>query len=185
MGNRGSQQRPPKWQQVIAPKAQEEGEAPEPPSVVEVPQDRLDDAREVAPSFARLPDHAKSELRDRWRTQEGVHGEQRERRKETSHRWTVEGAALFFLSVALQMMPTRLELLIAGALGAAIGYAASRVKPSPLIYGLVFSAAYAAFGAFTGFGNLVLGLFSIPLVLCVAIALALTHRIQRFDSTEL
>lgn len=187
MGNRASPPPPPpKWQQVIAPKSKEEaGEAPEPPSVLEVPEDRMADPREVAPSFARLPDHAKTELRDRWRKQEGVHGEQRERRKDTSHRWAAEGAGLFFLSVALLLMPTRLELLLAAALGAALGYGASRVKPSPLVYGLAVSAAYLAFGACTGFRNLVFGIFSAPLILCVAMALAMTHRIQRFDSTEL
>lgn len=179
--------RPPKWQQVIAPPVrEEEREATEPAAIAhDVPADRLDDPREIAPAFARLPDHAKAEMRDRWRMQEGVHGEQVERRKETSHRWAAEGAGLFSLSVGLLMMPTRLELLIAAVLGAAIGYAASRVKPAPLMYGLAFSAAYAAFGACSGFRNLVYGLFSIPLVLCIAMALAMTHRIQRFDSTEL
>jgi hypothetical protein len=187
MGSRASPPPPPpKWQQVIAPKAREEGEAPEPPSVVvDVPEDRLDDARELAPSFARLPDHAKAELRDLWRRQEGVHGEQRERRKETSHRWAAEGAGLLLVSVALLMMPTRLELLLAGVLGAALGYAASRLKPSPLMCGFVFAAAYVAFGGCTGFRNFAYGILSIPIVLCLAAALATTHRIQRFDSTEL
>lgn len=185
MGNRASPQPPPKWQQVIAPKAQQEGEVPEPPSVVEVPADRLEDARELAPSFARLPDHAKAEMRDRWRKQEGVHGEQVLRRKDTSHRWAAEGAGLFFLSAALLLLPTRLELLLAAVLGAAIGYAASRVKPTPLVYGLVVSAAYLLFGACTGFSNLVYGILSAPLILCVAMALAMTHKVQRFDSTEL
>lgn len=150
-----------------------------------MPEDRIEDPRERVEWFARLPGHAKEELRDRWRAQEGVHGEQVVRRKETSHRWAAEGAGLFFLSVALLQMPTRLGLILAAALGAGIGYAASRLKPSPLVYGLAFSTAYAVFAAFSGFRNLVFGIFSIPLVLCIAIALAMTHRIQRFDSTEL
>jgi hypothetical protein len=153
--------------------------------VVEIPADRIEDPRELSPSFARLPDHAKAELRDRWRAAEGTHGKQVERRRDTSHRWALEGAGLFFLSVAFLQMPTRLGLILAAAFGAAIGYAASRVKPSPLVYGLAFSAAYVVFAAFSGFRNLVYGVLSIPLVLCIAIALAMTHRIQRFDSTEL
>lgn len=163
----------------------EEAPVREAPSVLAVPEDRIEDPRERVEWFTRLPDHAKEELRDRWRAQEGVHGEQVVRRKDTSHRWAAEGAGLFFLSVALLLMPTRLELLLGAVLGAAIGYTASRVKPSPLVYGLVVSAAYLAFGACTGFRNLVFGILSAPLILCVAMALSMTHKIQRFDSTEL
>jgi hypothetical protein len=83
------------------------------------------------------------------------------------------------------MMPTRIELLIAAVLGAAIGYVASRVKPPPLLYGFGFVTAYVAFAAFTGFRNPVYTVISIPIVLCLAAALATTHRLQRFDSTEL
>jgi hypothetical protein len=83
------------------------------------------------------------------------------------------------------MMPTRIELLVAAVLGAGLGYAASRVKPSPLMCGFVFAAAYAAFGGCTGFRNFVYGIISIPIVLGLAAALATTHRLQRFDSTEL
>jgi len=188
MGNRASSQppsQPPKWQQVIAPASREEGEAPEPPSVLLVPEDRIKDPRELAPSFARLPDHAKEELRDRWRAQEGVHGKQVLRRKETSHRWVIEGASVFFLSVALFLVPTGLGLLLAAAVGGAIGYAAARVKPGALRYGVLFAAFYAAFAGFWGFKSLFLGILSIPFVFGVAAALATTHRLQRFDSTEL
>jgi len=185
MGSRASSSPPPKWQQVIAPAAREKGEAPEPPSVLSVPEDRMGDPREAAPSFARLPDHAKEELRDRWRAQEGVHGKQILRRKETSHRWVVEGATLFFLSVALFQVPARLGLVLAAAVGAAIGFLAARVKPGALSYGFAFSVCYVAFGAFSGFKSLFYGILSIPLVFGLAAALATTHRLQRFDSTEL
>lgn len=187
MGNRASPQRPPdppKWQQVVAPPAQVEGEAPE-PQVIEVPEERIDDPRERVPWFARLPADAKEEIRARWQKQEGVHGEQVVRRKETAHRWVVEGAALFFLSVALLQTPTRLGLMLAAALGGALGWTASRVKPGPLVYGIAFSAAYAAFAAFSGFKSLVFGVLSVPIVFGLAAALAATHRLQRFDSSEL
>ncbi len=188
MANRSSPvppSQPPKWQQVIAPVAREEGEAPEPPAVLSVPEDRIDDPRELAPSFARLPDHAKEELRDRWRAQEGVHGKQVMRRKETAHRWVMEGAAVFFVSVALFQMPTRFGLILAAVIGGAIGFLAARVKPGALRYGVLFAAFYVAFAAFWGFKNLVFGTLSIPFVFGVAAALAATHRLQRFDSTEL
>lgn len=178
MGNRASPQPPPppppKWQQVIAPPAREEREAPEP----------IGD-RERAEWFARLPDHAKEEIRDRWRAQEGVRGHQVQRRKETSHRWVVEGAALFFLSVAILQMPSRLGLVLAAVIGGAIGRVAALVKPGPLVYGIVFSAACAIFAAFSGFRNLVCGIISIPIVFGLAAALGTTHRLQRFDSSEL
>jgi hypothetical protein len=189
MGNRGSPPpRPPKWQQVIAPLSPPpaaEGEGAGEPKVAMVPEDRLDDPRELAPSFARLPDHAKEDLRNRWRRQEGVHAEQVVRRKDTTHRWVAEGAAIFFVAVALLQMPTRLGLVVAAAVGAGLGAVASRLKPGPLVYGFFFAAVYALFGAFSGFKNLVWGIISIPIVFGVAAALATTHRLQRFDRTEL
>ncbi|MFI5402051.1 MAG: hypothetical protein ACHQ1G_03870 [Planctomycetota bacterium] len=155
---------------MIAPKASEEKEAGE---------------REQAEWFARLPEHAKEELRDRWRAQEGVRGDQVLRRKETSYRWVAEGAVLFFLAVAVLQMPSRLGLILAAVIGAAIGRVAALVKPPPLLYGVVFAAVYAVFGAFSGFRNFVFGVLSIPIVFGVAAALGTTHRLQRFDSSEL
>jgi len=187
MGNRASPPpppQPPKWQQVIAPPAREEQEAPE-PGVVEVPADRLDDPLECTPLFARLPDHAKTEIRDRVAAAAGTRVDQVLRRKDTAHRWVVEGATLFFVSVALLQMPTRLGLVIAAALGGGMGWVAARVKPTPLVYGFAFSAVYAAFGAFSGFRSLVYGILSLPIVLGLAAALAVSHGLQRFDSTEL
>ncbi|HEX5136145.1 MAG TPA: hypothetical protein VFY93_04175 [Planctomycetota bacterium] len=193
MGNRVSPRPPepppdpPRWQQVIAPRAEKAREVPEPKPgiVVQVPEDRLHDHREIAPLFARLPEHAKEDLRDRWRAAEGKGAEQVVRRKDTSHRWVVEGAALFFLSVALLQTPTRPELILAAFAGAAIGWGAARVKPPPLSYGLVFATAYGLFGAFSGFKNLIFALISVGVVFGVAVALAATHRLQRFDSSEL
>lgn len=189
MGNRASPEpppQPPKWQQVIAPKVREEEarEAPE-PTVVEVPGDRLDDPLECAPLFARLPEHAKQDIRSRRDAAAGTRADQVARRQETSHRWVVEGAGLFFLSVAFLQMPTRLGLILAALIGGALGWVAARAKPAPFLYGLLFSMVYTLFGAFSGFKSLVYAIFSIPIVLTIAMALALTHRIQRFDSTEL
>jgi hypothetical protein len=188
VGNRASPEpppKPPRWQEVIAPRAREEGEAVEPPRVFEVPADRLDDPLEHAPLFARLPEHAKDEIRERVAGAAGARADQVERRKETSHRWVVEGASLFAVSVALLQEPTRLEILLAALLGAGIGRVAARVKPRPFLYGLVFATIYAAFGAFSGFKNLVWAVLSVPIVLTIAMALAFTHGVQRFDSTEL
>lgn len=190
MGSRASPEpppKPPKWQQVIAPKVCEEREVPEPtePTVVEVPADRLDDPLECAPLFARLPDHAKVEIRSRREAAAGIHADQVARREETSHRWVVEGATLFFLSVALLQMPTRLGLILAAAVGGLLGWVGARAKPAPLIYGLLFATVYALFGALSGFKSLVFGILGVPFVLVAAMALAVTHRIQRFDSTEL
>jgi hypothetical protein len=178
---------------VLAPRAHEEREVQEPepavvpdPTVVLVPEDRMHDARETAPLFARLPEHAKEDLRDRWRAAEGSRAEQVVRRGETSHRWVVEGAALFCVSVGLFQTPSRLELLFAALAGAGIGWAAARAKPPPLLYGVLFATAYTFFGAVTGgFGGLLYAVFSLGIVFGVAMALAATHRLQRFDSTEL
>jgi hypothetical protein len=172
---------PPKWQQVVAPRAV----APEPPRVLEVPADRLDDPRELAEAFARLPEHAKAELRDRWRGAEGAREEQRTRRKETKHRWVLEGAALLFVAVALLQTPTRLGLVVAVAVGAVVGGAGALVKPGPLLYGLLFAAVFALFGVVTGFGSVLFTAAGIPIVFGIAAALAVAHRLQRFDSTEL
>jgi len=164
-------------------------EVPEPESepvpVVHVPEDRVHDPREEAPLFARLPEHGKEELRNRWRAAEGSSAEQVSRRGETSHRWVVEGAALFSLSVGLLQMPTRLELILAGFLGAVIGWVAARVKPPPILYGILFAIAYGLFGAISGFKNFLFALISVGVVFGIAAALATTHRLQRFDATEL
>lgn len=191
MGNRAnppSPPPPPKWQQVIAPPAppaEEKREVPEPQGVFVVPEDRMDDPRERSEPFARLPDHAKEELRDLWRGQEGVRGDQVVRRKETALRWVLEGAGLFYGAVWLFQTPSQLGLMIAGALGGAIGLGAARAKPAPLVYGLVFCTAYALFGAVSGSSSGFFAILSVPMVFGAAAALGVTHRIQRFDSTEL
>lgn len=70
-------------------------------------------------------------------------------------------------------------------IGAGIGRVAAIVKPGPFVYGIVFSAACAIFGAFSGFRNLACGIISIPIVFGIAAALGTTHRLQRFGSSEL
>ncbi|MCK6460796.1 MAG: hypothetical protein L6Q95_13000 [Planctomycetes bacterium] len=193
MGNRASPRPPepppdpPKWQQVLAPKALEERDVPEPEQglVVQVPEDRLHDPREEAPLFARLPEHAKEDLRDRWRAVEGVRGDQVLRRKETALRWVAEGAALLALVEALLHTPARLGLLLAAGVGAATGACAAVAKPGPLRYGFLFMAVYIVFGALLGSRHVAYYLFTSPLVLGLAGALATTHRLQRFDATEL
>jgi hypothetical protein len=173
---------------VLAPAAaKEEKEVPEPEPglVVEVPEDRLHDPREQAPLFARLPEHAKEDLRDRWRAAEGARGDQVLRRKETALRWVAEGAALLALAEALLHTPTRLGLLLAAGVGAATGAVAAALKPGPLRYGFLFMAVYIVFGGLLGSRHVAYYLFTSPLVLGLAGALATTHRLQRFDATEL
>jgi hypothetical protein len=172
---------------VLAPKAQEEREVPEPERslVVEVPEDRLDDPREQAPLFAQLPEHAKEDLRDRWRAAEGARGDQVLRRKDTALRWVAEGTALLFLAEALMHTPTRVGLLLAAGVGAATGAFGAAAKPGPLRYGFVFMAAYIVFGALLGSRHIAYYLITSPILLGLAGALATTHRLQRFDSSEL
>jgi len=172
---------------VIAPRAQEEREAPEPGQglVVEVPEERLHDPREEAPLFARLPEHAKAEIRNRWDAAEGVRGDQVARRKDTALRWVAEGAALLFLAEALLHTPTRLGLMLAAAVGAATGAFAAALKPGPIRYGFLFMAVYIVFGGLLGSRHVAYYLFTSPLLLGLAGALAATHRLQRFDRTEM
>lgn len=193
MGNRASPRPPepphdpPKWQQVVAPRAakKEPAAVPESGVVAEVPADRIHDEREEAPLFARLPEHAKEDLRDRWRAAEGSRTDQVARRKDTALRWVVEGALLLGLAEGLMHIPTRLGVLLAVGIGAATGAFGAIAKPGAVRYGAVFMVVYMAFGLILSDHAFVYYLMTAPLLLGLAGALAATHRVQRFDASEL
>ena len=57
-------------------------------------EDREHDLREQEEWFHRLPEHAREEMRDRWRAQEAGTQKVRETRRLTTKRHVVEGAAI-------------------------------------------------------------------------------------------
>jgi len=188
MANRNSPPPPPpKWQQVVVPKADEPAPSAqtEEPAVFAIPEDRIDDPREQVPWFGRLPEHAKEDLRERWRAQAGAAGEQKERKRVTKRRWVAEAAAVFFLAEAVLQSPSLPGLAVATTVGVAVGWAGALLKPGPLRYGAIAAVAWVLFGAFAGSRHLAYYVISIPIVLCVAAAFGVSHRLDRFDATEL
>jgi len=188
MANRNSPPPPPpKWQQVVVPKASptpQPAEAEE-PNVFVIPEDRLDDPREQVPWFGRLPDHAKEDLRERWRAQVGASGEQKERKKVTTQRWIAEAVALLALAEVVLQKPTPASFLIAAALGVPVGWAGARLKLGAIRYGFVAACAWLLFGAFAGSRHFAYYVISVLIVFCVAAAFGVSHRLDRFDATEL
>jgi hypothetical protein len=155
------------------------------PRVLAIPEDRIEDPREQVEWFGRLPEHAKEELRERWRGQEGTRGDQKRRRKDTTLRWILEGGALLLLAEAVLQKPTLLGLALASAAGAAVGWAGALLKPGALRYGVLVALVYAVFGAVAGSRHMAYYVISLPIIFGVAAALGTTHRVQRFDGTEL
>lgn len=138
------------------------------------------DAREQAPWFRNLPDHAKEEFRERWRAQEGRTDRQLQRRKGTEVRYVIEGIMLFavleFLFFGLSV--GRLALLTVP--GTLLGWISYKIRADIWRYvAVAFPLYLAVYGA--------LGLFAVGhfiVFICGAAALGFTHEMLRADGTE-
>lgn len=172
----------PGWQKVIGLEPEEH--VPEGP-VFETPEDRAGDAREEAEWFQRLPDHAKEDLRERWRTQEGEGRHQKKRRKRTTRVYVVESTVIFLLLEILLHSPTWISALAAPLFGAATGLAAGLLRSNGPTYASLFSAGYLLFGATAGGRHFAYYLLSVLIVLCIGSALGVSHRLQKFDGSDL
>jgi len=138
------------------------------------------DAREQADWFERLPEHAKSEFRERWRAESGRSEKLRERRRSTDVRYLVEGVLLFagleFFFFGLGA--GRLLLLVLP--GGLLGWICSRIRANRWTYVLVAVAFY--FGVYGLLGLFAVGHFIV--FVCVAAALGFTHEMLRADGSE-
>ena len=149
-----------------------------PENVFVIPEDRMEDPREQEDWFARLPDEAKDELRDRWRMEEGKAPVQAQRRMTTLNRYVLEGLILFGTMELL--FGTTLSCLLAAVVGGIAGYVAGRIRSGSMRQGIVFAVAYMPLLLVVPRPNL----FGLLLVASAGSLLGSMHNIQRFDGSE-
>lgn len=148
------------------------------PAVHPVPVDRRDDPREQQKWFLRLPEHAKRELRARWRAAEGRSASGKHRQNTTFYRYLCESAGVFGLAQAVFHGP---EAALVGALyGGLAGAAAARLRAGTYAYAFIGAAAYGIYSSATEWGHLLGFIFYVGL--CAM--LGLVHVLQRSDGTE-
>jgi len=142
----------------------------------EIPEDRLHDEREESEFFQRLPEQAQEEMRERWRREEGRHGDVIELRKQTWKIFMAEmaGCFVFFHFFGILSNPALILLAIAG--GGLTGAVAAAVRAGPLLYPAIAGIGYVATGGSNVFAAV--GLVSF------ASMLGFVHRLQRFDGLE-
>ena len=90
-------------------------------TVHEIPEDREHDLREQEEWFHRLPEHAREEMRDRWRAQQAGTQKVRETRRLTTKRYVAEGAAIAAFCAVLAgsgFFGLILAALVGGVMGA-------------------------------------------------------------------
>jgi hypothetical protein len=174
----------PKWQQVLAHNETFVPPEPEFP-VYDVPEDRAHDAREEEEWVHRLPEHAREDLREAWRTQEGEGRKQKKRRKETTKVYVVEAAIAFMALEVLLQAPSLLSLVAAGLFGAGAGGVAALFRSSAPSYGAVFTGFYVLLGLVAGSRHVAYYVLASLIVMCVGVALGRMHTLQKFDGTEL
>jgi hypothetical protein len=174
----------PKWQQVLAHDVEFVPADPEQP-VYHIPEDRVHDPREEEEWLHRLPEHARDELREVWRTQEGQGRLQKFRRKETTKTYVVEAAVVFMVLELLLQSPTRYHLLAAGIFGAAAGALAALVRASAPSYALFFTTVYLLFGFVAGSRHWAYYVLASLIVMCLGAMLGRMHTLQKFDGSDL
>jgi len=138
------------------------------------------DAREEAEWFQRLPEHAKSEFRERWRAERGRSEKQLERHRRSEVRYMVEGVLLFAGLEFLFFGLSAGRLLVLAVPGVLLGWICSRIRANRWTYAGVGVVFYLVL-----YG--LLGLFAVGhfiVFLCVAAALGFTHEMLRADGSE-
>lgn len=144
------------------------------------PPVRESDAREEAPWFRNLPEHAKEEFRGRWRAEEERAERRIERRRSNEIRYVVEGILLFALLEFLFFGLGAGRLLLLTLPGAILGWVCHRIRADQWKYvGVAFPLYLAVYGAL---GVLAIGHFIV--FLCVATALGFSHEMRRADGSE-
>lgn len=147
-------------------------------TVIQVPADRLDDPREQQKWFLRLPEHAKQDLRARWRAAEGRTASGKRRRSGTFYRYVFESAGVF--AVAQLVFFGAMAALQGAVYGALAGAAAAKLRAGTFLYGFIGAAAYGIYAGSTPWGHFLGFIFYIGL--CAM--LGLVHVLQRADGTE-
>jgi hypothetical protein len=142
------------------------------------------DPREQQEWFQRIPEHAREEFRERFRSEEDGPEHVREVRRLTTKRYLIEGAVIAgfcALLVAVGLLGFLFVALGGAAMGAIaraaglyrFGYAALAAVAYPFLFGLTLTAG----GAFQLFHAVIfVSLFSMA---------GAMHELQRFDSSEI
>lgn len=145
------------------------------------PEDRAHDPREHQEWFLRLPEHGKDEMRKFWQAAEGETRHQRERRIRTTRRYLIEGV-VFFVVVFWLFYRFRADgLLLAAAIGLAVGCANAFLRAGAYKYGWVCAIGYVSFGLLYMGG---LSIFPFLFSTCCGTVLGVAHTLNRYDFTE-
>lgn len=143
------------------------------------------DPREDEGWFRCLPPAAQEDLRTRWRIDAGLERRRRERRRDTSRVYVLEGALAFLFLELLLMGASPRSLLGALLFGAAAGLLCARARTTTVLTGVFFLGAFLLFGAVAGSMHFFYYLTAGLIVLCLGLALGRIHLLQRFDGSEL
>jgi hypothetical protein len=145
------------------------------------PEDRAHDPREQQGWFLRLPEHAKQDLREKWKIQEGGSEAQIARRKATMWRYVLESVGIFVVPLFLFMSLGWLSLLCSIVVGAAVGFLAARIRAGTFQYPFLGFAGWLVLWVLSGLGLSFLTLFW---YIGWTGALGAVHHLQKFDGTE-
>lgn len=184
-----------RWQQVVVPVGER---APAPRNLSEyaggnvsvVPEELMDDPREHLEWFQRLPDAVKEELREAWRVEEGESRRQIDRRRKTTHAYVVESAVcLAFLELFLEIglgwrYFSLASIAAAGAIGAVGGLVASTARSRGGLYGVLLATGWILLCVGPGGVPFPYYVITLPIPICVGVALGTVHRLQLFDGSE-
>jgi len=144
------------------------------------PTVREPDAREQAPWFRDLPEHAKEEFRERWRAEEGRAELRLARRRSTEVRYIVEGVMLFAVLEFLFFGLGVGRLLLLTVPGTLLGWVAHRIRADRWRYlALAIPLYVVVYGAFSLFAVWHFVVFS-----GLAAALGFSHEMLRADGSE-
>ncbi|MFQ5845812.1 MAG: hypothetical protein ACE5JG_12585, partial [Planctomycetota bacterium] len=114
--------------------------------VHDIPEDRISDPREEEGWFRRLPEGAKRELRDRWRTDEGRLSTIQGRWRARNVRYVVEGVGLLVVFEVLFGQATPLSFGAAAGVGAVMGLVCAALRAGRESYLVAGVAAHCLLG---------------------------------------
>ncbi len=149
--------------------------------VHDLPEDRVGDPREEQEWFQRLPEHAKEEMRDRWRGQERQLDRIRQRSKESIVRYAVEGAAILPLFEIVFFSPGWLRIGASILAGALMGLVCALTRAGQYRYLLVGPPFFLGMRLLFGFGPFILEAFGAVLYVSLSALLGFSHDLRKAE----
>ncbi|MCZ6572026.1 MAG: hypothetical protein O7C98_02545 [Planctomycetota bacterium] len=149
--------------------------------VHDLPEDRVGDPREEQEWFQRLPEHAKEEMRERWRGQERHLDRIRQRSKESIVRYAVEGAAILPLFEIIFFSPGWVRFGASIIAGALMGLVCALTRAGQYRYLLIGPPFFLGMRLLFGFGPFILEAFGAVLYVSLSALLGFSHDLRKTE----